>query len=198
MTTNPVTREEFGALVTDLRAELAETEGLRRREFFTVPRLAAPDRAALGPGRNDTSAPRARNCGGTWDRTSRAVRAATLMPVPVRPHPMHRQGCTPSSAGHMGRHARGTRRGCCRGPLPPSDSLPHPWATLSDNRSTVTDSAGGRADIESVDRVHHPEEPTEPSSPQSSSSSTCSSSSSGHQHSSGRSRWSWHSSAIPS
>ncbi len=39
----PVTRAEFGALVDDLRAELAVTEGLRRREFFTVPRRAAPD-----------------------------------------------------------------------------------------------------------------------------------------------------------
>ncbi len=43
MTTNPVTPAEFGALVTDLRAELAETEGLRRREFFTIPRRATPD-----------------------------------------------------------------------------------------------------------------------------------------------------------
>ena len=34
--------------------------------------------------------------------------------------------------------------------------LPNPWATLSDDRSTVTDSAGGRADVKSVDRVHHP------------------------------------------
>ena len=43
MTTNPITPAEFGALVDALRAELAETEGLRRREFFTVPRRAAPD-----------------------------------------------------------------------------------------------------------------------------------------------------------
>jgi len=43
MSAKPITREEFGALVTDLRAELAGTVGLRRREFFTVPRRAAPD-----------------------------------------------------------------------------------------------------------------------------------------------------------
>ena len=43
MPANPVTPAEFGALVDALRAELAETEGLRRREFFTVPRRAAPD-----------------------------------------------------------------------------------------------------------------------------------------------------------
>ena len=43
MPATPVTPAEFGALVDDLRAELAVTEGLRRREFFTVPRRAAPD-----------------------------------------------------------------------------------------------------------------------------------------------------------
>lgn len=43
MPAKPVTPAEFGVLVTDLRAELAVTEGLRRREFFTVPRRAAPD-----------------------------------------------------------------------------------------------------------------------------------------------------------
>ena len=39
----PVTSAEFGALIEDLQAELAVTEGLRLREFFTVPRRAAPD-----------------------------------------------------------------------------------------------------------------------------------------------------------
>ena len=42
MSAKPVTREEFAALVADLRAELVEVDEQRRTQYFAVPRHTAP------------------------------------------------------------------------------------------------------------------------------------------------------------